>query len=383
MDRSKFKPAPMTAMKKLDSEIGQRRGYSDSFERADYHSIEAGENEFRLMPAHPDSEDPNFWMPKSVVWLSVTVDKYDENREKTGETEVKRKPVFTSDIHGPRELSGVDLIKSYVDYAQAKFKELFETEEEIKNAEKVLFDWKTGLKVNLSWVMYANKISQGGKVLGILEVSNGTKKKISKLASEIDSADDPLDSDPFTDPDEGIPLIINKRGKGLDTEYEVSLKSVKKGKFNVELLPDPLDDSDLEKLMNFKPLEKMFKNSFTRKDFEWQLEGLQRFDEDSEFNFFEEEEWLEKMETIKELVYDSIEEVKQSPKEEEEEEEKVEAPKRANAVSRVKTVETKRPEPEEEEEEEEETDDVREEPKPAQTSEDRLAAIRARLANKK
>jgi hypothetical protein len=393
IDRSKFKAAPISAMKKLDGELGQRKGYSN-YQKVGYHTIDSGDNKFRIYPPHPEQKEPVFWFPKSVAFLSLETDLYDEKGEKTGQKEIKRRPVFTSDIHGPKELAGKDLIKMYIEYAKAQFTNIFETPDEIKNASDLLYNWKVGVAPKLSWIMYADKYDEKGqKTLAVLEVGNGVKKKINELASEMDTGDSPVAVDPFTDPEDGIAIIVSKNGEGLQTEYKVNLESKKLSKLNISFVPTPLTDSDLEKFIEFKSLESQYKDSFRRKDFELQKEGLMRFDTDNQFFFFENPDFIEIMEQFQDLIYQVIPDEKASNTENKEE---AKAPEKQPAkASRTPSGVAKtipQPEPEEEysEEEEDEEETYSQPEKPVQSeissnTNDRLAAIKARLAaaNKK
>lgn len=365
LDRSKFKAAPMAAMKKLDGELGQRRGFAN-FERIGYHSIEDGDNKFRIYPPHPDDKGHVFWYPKSSSFLSLEVELRDDKGDKTGETEIKRRPVFTSDVHGPKELAGKDLNKMYIDFAKKQFDEMFETEDEKKTANSILTDWKKGITPKLTWIMYADKYdNKGQKTLAFLEIGQATKKKMNELASEMDTGNDPIAVDPFTDPEDGIAVIINKTGEGLATTYKVDFESKKNGKFNVSLIPTPLSDEDLEKFMAFEPLSKRFKESFRRRDFELQKEGLMRFDQDNEFHFFEMPEFIEQVEELQELVFSVIpedEKPQANEAKEPQEEAEPEKPKAPAASRRIVKETPKVEEPEETEEEEEEDPEPEEEP---------------------
>jgi hypothetical protein len=394
IDRSKYRSAPIQELKNLDSEMGQRRGFAKSFDRGDYHSIDSGDNKFRIYPAHLSSKSPIFWRPKSVSWLTVWVDKYDENNKKTGEKEQKRRPVFNSDIHGPRELSNVDLIKAYIDYAKKRIEELYEGEAEQKAAKDLLYNWKTGLSPKMSWVMYADKYdNKGQKKLGILEISNSIKKQFNELASQSEGQQDVVSTDPFTDPNEGISVIISKTGEKLDTKYKVELESVRKGKFALEYVPTPLEDEDLEKMEKFESLENLFSNNFTVRHFEMQLDGLNHFDEEFQFGFLAEDEFIVKMEEIKDLVLKYAKKTESKEDVNEEEEEVVEkkqtstpTPRRSASVKQVESKKEEDPEEEEDEEEEPQTKPIRREvprqeesPEKTTSTAERLAAIRAKL----
>lgn len=406
VDRSKYRPAPISAMKEQNNEVSTRRGFAPKYDRAGFHTIKSGDNKFRIYPAHISSKDPNIWMPKKVAWLSVTTDLYDANGDKTGEQEIKRRPIFCSDIHGPKSLAKIDLVEEYIKFAKAKFEEMFETEEEKKVAAGVINNWQSGISSKLTWVMYADAYdAKGQKTLGLLEVSPSVKKKIEEVAKEMDSGDNPLTVDPFSDPEEGIAIIINKTGEKLSTEYSVKLDTIKNGKFNFSINPTPLEDSDLEKFEKFESLESKFKETFSRRDFELQKEGLLNFDTDSEFFFFEDEEWIVKMEEIQELIYANVSENRnEQPAQEDSDEddnsednlpftpEKEFKKEAARKVSGRSIKNAPIPEPESEEDDDEEEQEPEEEQKPVteersstktMSAEERIAEIKAKMAARK
>lgn len=391
LDRSKFKPAPVAAMKKLDGELGQRKGYSN-FSKAGYHKIDDGDNKFRIYPAHPDSPDGVFWMPKSTAWLSVETELYDDKNEKTGQTEIRRRPVFTSDVHAPKEFAGKDLVKSYLDIAKKKFEEDYETEAEKKTANDLLYDFKEGIAPSSAWVMYADKYDEKGKKsLAILEIKNMIKKEMNKITSEMDSGDSPISVDPFTDPEDGISIIVKKVGKGLLTAYTVELESKKNGKFNMTFIPTVLTDEDLTEFMNFEPLWKKYRDSFSRRDFELQKEGLMRFDTQNEFGVFEDESFLAVLEELEELVEKYIpEKINQEKDSEDENFVKPESNvnkffKEIPKVEKEEEIEEEEIEEEQEQEEEKipEVAAKKEVAKTTLSTSDKLAELKKRLAQKK
>ena len=163
------------------------------------------------------------------------------------------------------------------------------------------------------------------------------RDSLNRLAFNEDD-DEPIEVDPFTDVDDGLPIVVtyrkNPNKKKGENFYEVS--------FPKKVTARPLTDEEIEYFMTLKPIQEVV-GRYGQKDFEKALEGLQNFDEDNEIGLFEEEDWLNHLEEIK-AQYDS---------DEDEEEEK---PKRKTKKSKKETRKAKKvvEEPEEEEEEEEE-----------------------------
>ncbi len=346
-NRSKFQPTNMDDAKQKEKKAGLKT-FRDSGDKLIYHDIDQGDNKFRIYPFHPEGGGNTYFEYKVVNFLPLEVKKYDEEGKVIeGETEIKRKPVFNAKVHGGYER---DLVEEYVKLAKELAEEMNEADQ--KEYLDKLFHWQNGVKTNRGWVMYTDKYMDGKPVFGILEVGNLLKREINKCAS-LEDEGSAMDNDPFTHPDDGICLIVNKTGKKLDTSYTCSLDQVKKGKFAFELMPTPLTDDQLARFENEEPLYKMFKNQYKRSDFDKQVEGLQRIDEENKFGVFESEKFLEIIESISAII-------PEDKKKDEEEAKKPEAKPEAKPESRKPEVRkpVAKPEPEEEEEaeaEEEET----------------------------
>jgi hypothetical protein len=201
---------------------------------------------------------------------------------------------------------------------------------------------------------------------------------MNKLAFSEDE-DEAIEVDPFTDPDEGLPILVkymkNPNKKKGENYYEVS--------FPKKVSARPLTDEEIEYFMTLKPLTEVIQK-YGMRDFEKALEGLQNFDEEHEMELFEDDAWLEHVEEIK-AQYDGEEEeeddkpskkktskkvTKKVVEEEDEdegdddsddEEEEEEKPKKKSAKAPAKKAAKKVEEEEEEDDEEpEEADDEEE-----------------------
>jgi hypothetical protein len=374
-NRSAFKATSTEVSKAKEKEAGLKSrngGGSDLV----YHKIEQGDNKFRFYPYHPDGGGQTYFEHKVVNFLPIEVDVWEDGEKVEGESQIKRKPIFNSKVHGgyPK-----DLVEEYHAIAK-KMAEEMEKNEKKEFLDKV-FHYKTGVNTSRGWVVYADKHTDDGqKIFGLLEFSNPVKKEINKTVSA-EGDDEVMDNDPFTDPDDGICVIINKTGKLLNTEYSVSLETKKSGKFGYEMIPTPLEDEQLERYLEKDSLFKMFRNVFKRSDFEKQVEGLQRVDQENEFGIFETEEFLSVMEEISDMIPEDVEEDK---------EEKPKAEKKSVSKKKPTSKPEPTPEPEDDEEEEyeeEEQDEPEEEKEVKPKSEakmstaDRLAAIRAKMGS--
>ena len=166
---------------------------------------------------------------------------------------------------------------------------------------------------------------------------------MNKLAFSEDE-DEVIEVDPFTDPDEGLPIMVtyrkNPNKKKGENFYEVS--------FPKKVSARPLTDEEIEYFMTLKPLNEIL-SKYGMKDFERALEGLQNFDEENEIGLFDDDDWIEHLEEIK-AQYDSDDSEEDSAP-------KKKAVKKAYAKSEDDEEEEKDEADEEEEDEEEEDEE--------------------------
>ncbi len=316
-DKYKAKSVKITDLKAKKAEEDKLLG-ANNF--GDYLEFEDGKTKkFKLFPPH---DGPDFYVMKKEAW--ITIEKED------GET--GRRTVLNSIVHGGTKR---DIIEEYVQFIKAN----------VKDAEKLklLAEWQTKIGYDVSWVAYASEIEKKNRKFGLLEFKKTVRDALNKEMF-IEDEDDPIEIDPFTDIDEGLPVLIKylkKPNKKKGEEYyslTVGKKAVK------------LTDEELEKFDAAKPLTELFNNVYKMKDFALALEGLQHYDEEHEFDLFEDDRWLEIVEEVK-AQYEG---------DEEEEEDEDDEPKKKSKSKKSKKA-AKVEEDEEDEEEEEDEDDEEEE----------------------
>lgn len=302
-------------------------------QRNDYLNLEDGKTiKIRIFPAHPGSED--FYVAKKCYWLSFTKDDGD----------VYRSTVLDSKMHGGTKY---DVVEEYVKYAKkfvgddnAKIEALIGTGPK-----------SNSLNPQYSWLCYADRISGDDELRAkVWEFKKMVRDALNRLAFNEDE-DEPIEVDPFTDVDDGLPISVtyrkNPNKKKGEQFYEVS--------FPKKVTARPLTDEEIEYFMSLKPISEVV-DRYGMKEFEKAMDGLQNFDEEHEIGLFDDDEWLEHLEEIK-AQYDSEEDeeeeqpkrkTKKSSKKEEPEEDE-EEPKSKRGRKKVEP----EPEPEEEEEEDE------------------------------
>lgn len=275
--RSQFKATSIKALKNKIDKDDATMGVQNN----EYLNLEDGKLlKIRIFPAHPHEE--NFYVSKMCYWLPFTND----------DGESKRRTVLDSIAHGGTEM---DIVREYVRFAKSRYSD---------DAEKMEALVGTGMQSNslnpqYSWLCYADSVKEDTELKPKLwEFKKMVRDLLNKLACSEDE-DEPIEVDPFTDPDDGLVLAVkylkkpNKK-KG-ENYYEVDFAKTGKKK---EAYSRPLTDEELENFMKMRPLSEIIPR-YGMRDFEQALEGLQNFDEENGFDLFDDDEWLEIVEGVK------------------------------------------------------------------------------------
>ena len=309
-----------TSIKRLQKQIDEDNAMVGAQSSAEYLNLEDGKTiKIRIFPGHPGQED--FYVARKCYWMSFVGDDGEQHRG----------TVLDSRVHGGTKY---DVVEEYVKYAKKKVG---------NDADKLEALTGSGLKSNslnpqYSWLCYADKINGDDQLRAKLwEFKKMVRDAMNKLAFSEDE-DEVIEVDPFTDPDEGLPIMVtyrkNPNKKKGENFYEVA--------FPKKVSARPLTDEEIEYFMSLKPLSEII-NRYGMRDFERALEGLQNFDTENEIDLFEDEDWLEHLEEIK-AQYDA---------EEDSEDDKPSKKATKKVVKKVA-------EPEEDDEEEDEEDDEEE-----------------------
>jgi len=293
-DRSKFKGSSVAKLKEQEEQTEKLAGTSNGG-RAGYHEIDNGTNKFRI---YPGQGDETFCLPKVTVWLPREVEEKDE-KGKTKKV-VKNMPVFNAKVHGGYEK---DLVEEYVKFVTALLQDEIDDADELKTRLAILKNGKapsTKISNDIKYVCYADKISTKPdksivKKFARLEFGKSIKDQINKQAFSEDS-DDPIETDIISDPDNGfvVKIVRDPNAKTANDFYSVSLE-VAKGAM-------PLTDEELEFLETQESLTSLLTNTFKRSDYENQLAGLQIYDEKHGFGAFAHDSWLDIVEEIDAMV---------------------------------------------------------------------------------
>ena len=319
-----------TSIKRLQKQIDEDNAMVGAQNSTEYLNLEDGKTvKIRIFPGHPGVQD--FYVAKKCYWLSFVGD--------DGETH--RGTVLDSKVHGGTKF---DVVEEYVKWAKKKIGgDADKLEALVGNGPK-----SNSLNPQYSWLCYADKINGDDQLRAkIWEFKKMVRDAMNKLAFSEDE-DEVIEVDPFTDPDEGLPIMVtyrkNPNKKKGENFYEVS--------FPKKVSARPLTDEEIEYFMTLKPLNEIL-SKYGMKDFERALEGLQNFDEENEIGLFDDDDWIEHLEEIK-AQYDSDDSEEDSAP-------KKKAVKKAYAKSEDDEEEEKDEADEEEKDEEEEDEEEEDE----------------------
>lgn len=314
-DRSKFKATSTSVIDeeaKRQEEVSKNYSVSTLDGYVPFFKIEDGQNQFRIMPSVSEGVSP--YVPFRTIQLKCEVDKKDDSGKKIG-TEVKNKKIFIATVHSKKMKK--DPCEIYLDYIFAKA-EGMDKEEKQKFLNPVVGyrangKWVPGIRPQSSYVGYCTNTK--GE-LGRIDLKPNWLKEMQKL-SIAKSEEEVSTIDVFSDPDEGFPLLITKSvdnaGKLPKTVYSISTKDPVKGQNWDEFFEkNRVSNETLAKLESLTTLEELYVDSYSRRDWDLALDGLQRFDKENNYNIFADEKFLDELEELEKFVPEE----KQSSKEE-------------------------------------------------------------------
>ena len=275
-------------------------------------------------------------MPRKTVKLPIECAVYDKDGKDTGKKEIRQKDVFTSDIHSNR-MNGEDAVLTYISHVYNLANDIQDKNERAKflypisgyrNKQK---QWIWGMKAMLNYVAYVwaeNDVYR-------LDLRPDWWKKMKNISMERAGGSDDgiINLDIFSDPDEGYPLIVNvttDENKKKNFDITCGMPDANKRQTWDDFFAKNRVSDEVFGIMEELPtLDDMYVDVFSRKDWDMQLEGLERIDEEQSYGIFQDDVFLNKLEELDKLV----------PEEDEIKEKK--APKKAPETKKVKTEEPK------------------------------------------
>lgn len=318
-DRSKYKK--QVSIDEVDDDLKKAQAtmknpaFGNQGGRASFYTVnKEGRYELRVLPS-VKGEKP--YISRKVVKLPIECPIYDKDGKDAGKKEVRQKDVFTSDVHSDK-MGGKDAVMIYIDFVYALANDIQDSDEKKKflapitgyfNRQK---QWVWGVSPNLNYVCYVYVEDE----IHRFDVRPQWWKKMKSISLER-SNDNVINIDIFSDCDEGYPLIINttlnEKGK---SQFDISCglpDASKRESWDDFFLRTRVPDNILQELEELPSLEDQYKDVFSRKDWDMQIEGLERFDKQNGFEIFQNDEFLNALEELEKLVPED-DEVKQVAK---------------------------------------------------------------------
>ena len=266
-DKYANKATPTSTMRKAkeaDDEIAGKGGKND------YIKLKDGVNKIRFFMVHDGEE--SFKKLRSSHWVTVTKD-----------GEEQRRCIPNSRVHGG---TPKDICEEFCKLVRAKYAD---GDADALAKIKALNNRDAGIDIKSTWISWAKKIAGEDCERGLIEMKKTVRDALDDNAI-IEDADEAIETEPYTDLETGIPVLItyNSKAKKAADYYKVQLS--KKA--------SPLTDEDLEWFDKQTPLSQLSQFKYGRREFEMGLEGVQNFDEQFEIGIFETPEFQELVEEI-------------------------------------------------------------------------------------
>jgi len=268
-----------TTIEDFNDEVEQEDKTLSSGAASEWLDIEDGANKFRIFPKRKGEK--TYYVVREQTWVTVEND----------DGEASRRTVLSAKRHGGQEK---DIIEEY----RLGAIQFLTDNEDYEADDKIgtINHWQDGLKSQLRWLFYAKKVQKSGDEFGIVEAKKSVRDGMVKIA-QTEDVDEPIVVDPFTDIDDGYPIIVTYKPKAKRNtdKYVVTLSK----------RPMPLTDEELEAYAKTKTLTEMYGNAYRMSDFDRALEGLQNFDEEYEIGYFDSDEFQDIIDELKEALEES------------------------------------------------------------------------------
>lgn len=300
LERNKFSGTKLSVINDIvkKAESNSTQIFRQDGSRVDFHKIEDGKNTFRIFPAHNWEKDPPYRAFRTV-WLKCMLPEWVDGKE-TNKLVEKNKKIFIATQHGNQEK---DIIESYLEFV----KELSESYDSKEEREKFLAPvkgytgkdkkWVSGIQPSTTYVCYAIK----NGMLGRLELWPKWRKEMERLVLSEDSDEAPIETDVFSDPNEGYPLIITKtkNDKGK-YDYVIEKENLRRGEnWDKFFERTKITDAQWAEWEKQESLTELYTDCYTTRDFELAMNGLQIFDKLYKYNIFENDEFQQLAKELK------------------------------------------------------------------------------------
>lgn len=303
LDRSKWKAAPLSTVsetvqqtKQYDTYFGGKGDYAQFWKNRDGITVK------RVLPAHEPGDSP--YVPMLTAMLKCEVDDKDKDGNVIGK-KIANKKIFLATLHGGYPY---DIIEEYIKRVYEQAEQLQDKEERARFLNPVTGyrmggkngTWVPGIRPQLEYVYYAlieGKIWRDSLKPKQMEALN-------KESADLCAQNDTAAIDMFSDPSTGFPIQWS-RGKDDNNKTVETLKSLPlkvqqtwEDYFDKNAVPDKV----LEELESLPSLQKLYVDCYGKRDFEYALDGLKRFDDANSYKIFAQDDFLDMVEELQTMI---------------------------------------------------------------------------------
>ena len=303
LDRSKWKAAPLSTVsetvqqtKQYDTYFGGKGEYAQFWKQRDGITVK------RVLPAHEPGDSP--YVPMLTAMLKCEVDEKDKEGKVIGK-KISNKKIFLATLHGGYPY---DIIEEYIKRVYEQAEQFQDKEERARFLNPITGyrmggkngTWVPGIRPQLEYVYYAlieGKIWRDSLKPKQMEALN-------KESADLCAQNDTAAVDMFSDPSTGFPIQWSREkddnNKTVETLKSLPLKMGQTWEdyFDKNAVPDKV----LEELDGLPSLQKLYVDCYTKRDFDYALDGLKRFDDANQYQIFAQDDFLDMIEQLQEMV---------------------------------------------------------------------------------
>lgn len=292
-DRNRFRATPLstvsstvTETKQYDTYYGGSSDYAPFFKNVDGVTVK------RVLPAHEPGDSP--YVPMMTSMLECEVE--DKKDGVVVGKKLAKKKIFIATLHAG---SKYDIIDEYIKRVYALAEQYQDKDERSRFLNPVTGyrmgkQWISGIRPQLEYVYYA--LINGQIYRDSLKPKQ--MEALNKESAEMCAQDDTAAIDIFSDPTNGYPIQWSreKDENGKTVEVLKALPLPRTMSWDQYFEKYAVPDKVLEDLLKLPSLKSLYVDSYRKKDFEFALDGLKRFDQANGYNIFADEDYLDYIE---------------------------------------------------------------------------------------
>lgn len=292
-NRDRFRATPLstvnstvTETKQYDTFYGGNSDYAPFFKNVEGVTVK------RVLPAHEPGDSP--YVPMMTSMLECEVE--DRKDGVVIGKKIAKKKIFIATLHAG---SKYDIIDEYIKRVYALAEQYQDKDERSRFLNPITGyrmgkQWVSGIRPQLEYVYYA--LINGQIYRDSLKPKQ--MEALNKESAEMCAQDDTAAIDIFSDPTTGYPIQWSreKDENGKTVEVLKALPLPRTMSWDQYFEKYAVPDRVLEDLLKLPSLKSLYVGSYRKKDFEYALDGLKRFDQNNGYNIFADEDYLDYIE---------------------------------------------------------------------------------------